>query len=75
MYYINVAKKHIFIVTYGCYPIGDTRPVLSHEHKEVDLFSESEVVALTMPDGYKRSIVTWYARLRDNASELTGQRR
>jgi hypothetical protein len=46
--------------------------VLSHEHKEIGLFSESEVATLVMPDGYKRSIATWYARLRDNASELPG---
>lgn len=71
MYYINVAEKHVFIVTYGCYPIGNTQPVLSHEHKEIDLFSEDEVASLVMPDGYKRSIATWYARLRDNSSETT----
>jgi 8-oxo-dGTP pyrophosphatase MutT (NUDIX family) len=72
MYYINVAEKHVFIVTYGCYPIGDTQAVLSHEHKEIGLFGESKVATLAMPDGYKRSIATWYARLCDNASELTG---
>src|SRR3954453_14407485 len=32
MYYINVAEKNVFIVTYGCYPDGDSKPVLSHEH-------------------------------------------
>jgi hypothetical protein len=59
-------------VTYGCYPIGNTQPVLSHEHKEIGLFSEIEVPTLVMPDGYKRSITTWYAKLRDNAAELLG---
>jgi ADP-ribose pyrophosphatase YjhB (NUDIX family) len=72
MYHINVAEKHVFIVTYGCYPTGNARPTLSHEHKEIGLFSENEVPTLAMPDGYKRSIATWYARLRDNAAELTG---
>jgi len=72
MYYINVAEKHVFIVTYGCYPIGDTRPVVSSEHKEIGLFSETDVPALNMPDGYKRSIATWYTRLRESTSELTG---
>jgi 8-oxo-dGTP pyrophosphatase MutT (NUDIX family) len=71
MYYINVAEKNVFIVTYGCYPIGNTQPVLSHEHKEIGLFSESEVASLVMPGGYKRSIAAWHARLRDNASGLT----
>lgn len=72
MYYINAAEKHMFIVTYGCRPTGNTQPVLSHEHKEIGLFSEDDVPSLVMPDGYKRSIATWYARLRGDASELTG---
>jgi ADP-ribose pyrophosphatase YjhB (NUDIX family) len=60
MYYISMAEKHVFIVTYGCFPgeVGD--PVLSHEHKEVGLFTEQEVPTLNMPEGYKRSIATWY---------------
>lgn len=66
MYYISAADKHAFIATYGCYPTSDTQPVLSHEHKEVGLFSEAEVPTLAMPDGYKRSIATWYAKLRAN---------
>lgn len=70
LYYINVAEKHAFIVTYGCHPIGSTRLVVSSEHKEIGLFSEGEVPTLNMPDGYKRSIATWYARLRESASEL-----
>jgi 8-oxo-dGTP pyrophosphatase MutT (NUDIX family) len=70
MYYINVAEKHVFIVTYGCHPIDDTQPVLSHEHKEIGLFSENEVSTLVVPDGYKRSIAAWYERLRKNTSTL-----
>ncbi|MCE7009276.1 NUDIX hydrolase [Kibdelosporangium philippinense] len=72
MYYIDVAEKHVFIVTYGCYVNGDTEPVLSHEHKEIGLFTEHEVPTLTMPDGYKRSIATWYDRLREDTPELIG---
>jgi len=72
MYHINVAEKYVFIVTYGCYPINNIKPMLSREHKEIGLFNESEVATLAMPGGYKRSIKTWHARLRDNASELTG---
>ncbi|GAA3891954.1 NUDIX hydrolase [Saccharothrix violaceirubra] len=70
MYYINVAEKNVFIVTYGCHPEDDAEPVLSHEHKEVGLFTESEVHGLNMPDGYKRSITTWFARLRETDREL-----
>ncbi|WP_051341883.1 NUDIX hydrolase [Pseudonocardia spinosispora] len=60
MYYINAAEKHVFIVTYGCYSQDTVEPVLSHEHKEVGLFTEQEVAGLNMPDGYKRSIANWY---------------
>ncbi|ACU35234.1 NUDIX hydrolase [Actinosynnema mirum] len=65
MYYINAAEKNVFIVTYGCYPTGDDEPVLSHEHKEIELFTEAEAAALTMPDGYKRSITAWFSRQRE----------
>jgi 8-oxo-dGTP pyrophosphatase MutT (NUDIX family) len=64
MYHIDVADKHVFIATYGCYLISVTPPVLSHEHKEIGLFGEHEVSGLDMPDGYRRSIATWYARQR-----------
>ena len=68
MYYIEVAKKNVFIVTYGCLPDGDDEPVLSHEHKEIGLFTEQEVGALNMPDGYKCSIASWFAKLREGVS-------
>lgn len=68
MYYIHVAKTNVFIVTYGCYPHGDTEPVLSHEHKELGLFTEHDVPGLNMPEGYKRSIATWFERLRADAA-------
>ncbi|MQA07697.1 MAG: NUDIX domain-containing protein [Pseudonocardiaceae bacterium] len=64
MYHITVADKHVFIVTYGCYPDGDSAPILSQEHNDIGLFTEDEVPVLTMPEGYKRSIATWYERLR-----------
>jgi len=32
-----------------------------NEHKDVGLFTEAEAGRLRMPDGYKRSIATWYA--------------
>jgi 8-oxo-dGTP pyrophosphatase MutT (NUDIX family) len=70
MYHIRAARKHVFIVTYGCFPNGADAPVLSHEHKEVGLFEEHEVSGLTMPDGYRRSIATWYARLRAGSGTL-----
>ena len=53
----------VLIITYGCHVGTDVDPVVSHEHKEVGLFTEAEVATLRMPDGYKRSIETWYAKL------------
>ncbi|MFD6160594.1 NUDIX domain-containing protein [Nocardia sp. NPDC060256] len=64
IYYISSVEKHVFIVTYGCYPDTDAEPILSHEHKEVGLFGADEVAGLNMPEGYKRSITTWFAQLR-----------
>ncbi|WP_246060341.1 NUDIX domain-containing protein [Herbidospora galbida] len=52
----------VLIVTYGV-TVGDgRRPVLSHEHREIGLFTEPEVAALRMPENYKRSIAAWFAR-------------
>lgn len=67
MYYIDAAEKHVFIVTYGCFPESDAEPVLSHEHKEVGLFTEAEVAELNMPGGYRRSIGVWFADARRTA--------
>ncbi|MGN9915837.1 NUDIX hydrolase [Micromonospora palomenae] len=53
----------VLIITYGCHVSTDADPVVSHEHKEVGLFTEAEVAALRTPDGYKKSIATWYAKL------------
>lgn len=64
MYYINQAEKHVFIVTYGCHLQDTGEPVLSHEHKEIRLFSENEVPDLNMPDGHRRSINNWYRRVQ-----------
>ena len=55
----------VVIVTYGCHPNGDVDPVVSAEHREVSLFTESEVAVLRMPDGYRNSIRSWYRRLRE----------
>lgn len=64
MYYIHGGEKHVFIVTYGCYSETDAEPVLSPEHKEVRLFEEDVLPQLNMPDGYRRSIATWFGETR-----------
>ncbi len=60
--------RDVFIVTYGCRLDAATAPpVLSAEHSEVGLFAEDEVPGLDMPAGYKKSIATWFDRLREDA--------
>ncbi|WP_336159909.1 NUDIX hydrolase [Amycolatopsis sp. VC5-11] len=64
IYYIPIADKNVFIVTYGCTTDSDQAPVLSHEHNRVGEFAEHEVQALTMPEGYRSSIFTWFEHMR-----------
>jgi 8-oxo-dGTP pyrophosphatase MutT (NUDIX family) len=62
------AGGHVFVVTYGCHANGNVAaPVLSAEHSEVGLFTAAQLTALAMPDGYRRSIATWFARLARQA--------
>jgi 8-oxo-dGTP pyrophosphatase MutT (NUDIX family) len=68
MYNIVQAKRLVFIVTYGCHLAAGASapdPVLSHEHQQVGEFPAAEIPDLVMPQGYKDSIATWYAGLRD----------
>jgi mutator protein MutT len=64
VYHIAVAKKDVFIVTYGCISTSTAAPVVSHEHSRVAEFAEHEIAGLRMPEGYKRSIAAWFDRLR-----------
>src|SRR5262249_10363277 len=53
----------------GCHVESDAPPpVLSDEHRGVGLFTESEVLGLAMPEGYKRSIASWFSRLRSDGA-------
>lgn len=56
--------REVLIVTYGCEAQGTPRLVLSPEHREVGTFAVSEIDALPMPEGYRRSIRDWAARRR-----------
>ena len=61
--YEPVAGRRVLIITYGCTVLTPGRvPVLSHEHKQIGLFSAQEAGQLNMPQGYKQSIATWYAQ-------------
>jgi len=60
----TLPERRVVIVTYGCRVLTpDRTPVVSHEHKQLGMFAADEVPGLTMPDGYKRSISDWYARM------------
>ncbi|MCC3771718.1 MULTISPECIES: NUDIX hydrolase [Streptomyces] len=61
--YEPIPGRRVLIVTYGCTVLTpDRTPVISHEHKEIGLFTADEVPGLNMPDGYKRAIATWYGQ-------------
>jgi 8-oxo-dGTP pyrophosphatase MutT (NUDIX family) len=64
-YHIRV-NVHVLIVTYGCHTTARTAPVLSHEHKQVALFTADEAANLHMPDGYKTSIAAWFTHSARN---------
>ena len=51
------------IVTYGCHVLSTEPPLVSNEHKQAGMFTPGEIPDLVMPDGYKRSIAAWFARL------------
>ncbi|MGK5544265.1 NUDIX hydrolase [Streptomyces sp. URMC 127] len=61
--YEPIPGRRVLIVTYGCTVLTpDRTPVISHEHKAIELFTADEVPGLNMPDGYKRAIATWYGQ-------------
>ena len=57
----------VVIITYGCHVLSNDPPVVSNEHKRAGLFAPGEVQELIMPDGYKRSVAAWSARLDGQA--------
>lgn len=66
-YHISQGRD-VLVVTYGCHVISTDPPVVSHEHKRAELFGPDEVPGLVMPEGYKRSIAAWFARLNGPAA-------
>lgn len=57
----------VLIVTYGCYPTSVDTLAHSAEHKALGQFTLQEVQTLPMPDGYKKSIAAWMARVASTA--------
>ncbi|GCD44080.1 NUDIX hydrolase [Streptomyces paromomycinus] len=61
--YQPIPGRRVLIVTYGCIVLSPDRPpVVSHEHKQLGMFTAEEVPGLNMPDGYKQAIAAWYGR-------------
>jgi ADP-ribose pyrophosphatase YjhB (NUDIX family) len=54
--------RHVFVATFGCLFEGSEEAKLSSEHREVGLFAEGEIDALSMPTPYKQAIHMWYGR-------------
>jgi|SRR5689334_10508790 len=61
-------KGEVIIVTYGCRPKGEASLRISAEHQALGVFGVDEIGALTMPEGYKRSIRSWDQLLREQGS-------
>jgi 8-oxo-dGTP pyrophosphatase MutT (NUDIX family) len=53
----------VLILTFGCHGTKFEQMAVSHEHKALGRFAMSEIAALNMPAGYKRSIATWHGML------------
>jgi len=63
--YKIAADVIVFVVTYGVDFAGDLSEIkCSSEHKEARVFGLGEVDALSIPDGYKRSIRGWAQQRR-----------
>jgi len=59
----TLPERRVVIVTYGCTVLTpDAEPVVSHEHKQLALFTADQVPDLRMPDGYKQSVTAWFGR-------------
>src|SRR5215831_19570573 len=67
-YHIHEGRD-VVIVTYGCHVVSSIQPTVSSEHRRAALFTRGEVPHLNMPDGYKRSITTWFRLLAADPDE------
>ena len=50
-----IPGKRVFVVTYACKLAGEYKPVISHEHVEIGLFSPGALPE-ALPQGYRDSI-------------------
>lgn len=64
--YDILGKVEVLVVTFAMQPLGaDTVLHISDEHRELGLFSPDAIGALHMPEGYKRSIASYYELRED----------
>lgn len=61
--YPVLPTKEVLIVTYGVRPLAQAELRLSHEHKALGRFALLDIAGLNMPEGYRRGIRLWAARL------------
>jgi mutator protein MutT len=64
VYHIAVARKDVFIVTYGCATTSNEAPVLSGEHNRIRRVRRARRARTADAEGYKRSVATWFDKLR-----------
>jgi 8-oxo-dGTP pyrophosphatase MutT (NUDIX family) len=62
--YTIVPGVNVLVLTYGCLESSLDEAVLSDEHKELRWFPLAEIDSLKMPEGYKKSIRSWSARVQ-----------
>lgn len=59
--YDILGQVEVLVVTYAMQPLGaDTVLHISDEHRALGLFPLEEIAELPMPEGYKRSIASYY---------------
>lgn len=56
VWYYTVEGSRIAIASYAAHVTDSSRAEISDEHSELRFFALDELPALTLPDGYKRSI-------------------
>lgn len=61
LYHVEIVNRHVFIATYGCHPTATPEIAISPEHTTATMFSEEDLPALNLPNGYRRSIKTWFS--------------
>ena len=54
-----IPSRYVHIVTYGCRLRGEFMPKVGDEHREFGLHALSGLDQLPLPEGYRRSILTW----------------